>query len=260
MPDDRSERLHEDRGRALSFGGVAELYDRARPSYPSALIDALMEPDPHRVLDVGCGTGKAARLLIERGCHLLGVEPDPSMAAIARSHGISVEEATFESWDSRGRMYDLIVSGQAWHWVDPMLGATKAASLLYPGGRLGVFWNRGWPDHDAQSALEAVYARCAPEIAKTNVAINPRNEPADRFEEFQRDGAFTNVEARTFAWSALYDRAGWIDLIATHSDHVRLHDARRRVLLDAVGDAVDALGGTMTYHYSTLLVLATRGI
>ena len=34
----------------------------------------------------------------------------------------------------------------------------------------------------------------------------------------------------------------------------------RRALLDAVADAVDALGGTMTYHYSTLLVLATRGI
>jgi hypothetical protein len=155
-------------------------------------------------------------------------------------------------------MYDLIVSGQAWHWVDPVLGATKAASLLHPGGRLGVFWNRGWPDKDAQSALEGVYARYAPEIAKTNVAINPRSEPADRFEEFQRDGAFTNVEARTFAWSVLYDRAGWIDLIATHSDHVRLPDARRRVLLDAAGDAVDTLGGTMTYHYSTLLVLATR--
>jgi SAM-dependent methyltransferase len=260
MPDNRSERLYEDRDRALSFGGVAELYDRARPSYPSALIDVLMGPGPRRALDVGCGTGKAARLLIERGCDLLGVEPDPSMAAVARRHGISVEEATFESWDSRGRMYDLIVSGQAWHWVDPVLGVTKAGSLLDPGGRLGVFWNRGWPEKDAQRVLQAAYARCAPEIAKTNVALNPTNEPADRLEEFQKGGAFTNVEARVFPWSTQYDRSGWIDLIATHSDHVRLPDARRRALLDAVGDAVDALGGSMTYHYSTLLVLATRGI
>src|SRR4029077_5661346 len=176
MPDSRSERLHEDRGRALSLGGVAELYDRARPSYPSALIDALMEPGPRRVLDVGCGTGKAARLLIERGCDLLGVEPDPSMAAVARSHGVSVEEATFESWDPDGRMYDLIVSGQAWHWVDPMLGVTKAASLLHAGGRLGVFWNRGWPEKEAQHVLEGVYARVAPEIATTSVALYPRSE------------------------------------------------------------------------------------
>ena len=69
----------------------------------------------------------------------------------------------------RGRMYDLIVSGQAWHWVNPELGVVKAASLLHPGGHLGVFWNRGRPDSAAAAALEAVYRRLAPEIAKTNV-------------------------------------------------------------------------------------------
>src|ERR1017187_6342704 len=115
MPEHLSERTHQNRARALAFGGVAATYDRARPSYPPALIDALVDLAPHQVLDVGCGTGKAARLLVERGCDVLGIEPDPSMAAIARSHGITVDEATFESWEPGGRMYDLIVSGQAWH-------------------------------------------------------------------------------------------------------------------------------------------------
>jgi SAM-dependent methyltransferase len=252
------EHIHEDRARALSFGGVAELYDKARPSYPPALIDALMALSPRRVLDVGCGTGKAARLLVERGCDLLGVEPDPSMAAIARSHGVTVEEATFETWDPRGRMYDLIVSGQAWHWVDPEMGVAKAGSLLHPGGHLGVFWNRGRPDTVAAEALEAVYERIAPEIAKTNVVIKPGHEPEDRFEEFGAGGLFTDIEARTFRWDAVYDRARWTEFIATHSDHVRLPDGQRRALLDALGDVIDRLGGAMTYHYSTLLVLATR--
>ncbi len=260
MTESQSKRLHEDRARALSFGGVADLYDRARPSYPSALIDELMELGARRVLDVGCGTGKAARLLIERGCDLLGVEPDPYMAAIARSHGINVEEATFESWDSRARVYDLIVSGQAWHWVDPALGVAKAAALLRPGGHLGVFWNRGRPEDDAQRTLEAVYLRCAPEIATTNVALNPMNDPTDRLHEFRDLGVFTDVVVREFPWTTVYDRAGWIDLIATHSDHLRLPDIQRSALLEAVGDAVDGMGGTLTYHYSTLLVLAKRGI
>src|SRR5207302_3315261 len=76
--------IHEDRQRAGSFGEDAAQYDRARPSYPTELVDALMVDQPRRVLDVGCGTGIAARLLAERACAVLGVEADPRMAEVAR--------------------------------------------------------------------------------------------------------------------------------------------------------------------------------
>lgn len=260
MAEHQRNHLHENRARALSFGSVAALYDAARPSYPPALIDDLMAFAPRQVLDVGCGTGKAARLLVERGCDLLGIEPDPSMAAVARSHGIRAEESTFEAWNPRGRTYDLIVSGQAWHWVNPEFGVPKAASLLPPGGHIGVFWNRGRPEDETRRALEAVYLRLAPELAKTNVALNLSAEPDDRYAEFRNAGLFTDVEARTYPWDAVYDRAAWIDLTATQSDHVRLPEERRHALLLALGDAIDALGGRLTYHYSTLLVLATRSV
>ncbi len=258
MAEYESDRMYENRARAMSFGGVAALYDKARPSYPSAMIDALLAFTPRSVLDVGCGTGKASRMLLERGCNVVGVEPDAAMAAIARSHGVTVEEATFETWDPRGRMYDLIVSGQAWHWVNPEVGVVKAASLLHPGGHLGVFWNQGRPERRAAEALEAVYQRIAPGIAGSNVAIKPPQEPRDRLQEFSKGGLFTDIEARAFPWDTVYDRASWTEFISTHSDHVQLPEEQRRALLDALGEAVDALGGSMTYHYSTLLVLATR--
>jgi SAM-dependent methyltransferase len=115
--------MHDQRDRAESFGAVAELYDRHRPSYPEELIAALAALRPASVLDVGCGTGKASRQLTASGLDVLGVEIDAGMAAVARRSGVEVEVASFELWDERGRTFDLIVSGQAWHWVDPAVGA-----------------------------------------------------------------------------------------------------------------------------------------
>jgi hypothetical protein len=58
---------------------------------------------------------------------VLGVEPDARMAAFARGSGVEVEVATFEAWDAAGRAFDAVVAGTAWHWVDPVAGAAKAA-------------------------------------------------------------------------------------------------------------------------------------
>jgi len=60
--------LSMDERRRLSFGGVAELYDRSRPSYPPALVDDVLEfagvgpGEADRALEVGAGTGKATVL------------------------------------------------------------------------------------------------------------------------------------------------------------------------------------------------------
>ena len=68
--------LHTNRQRANSFGGAAENYDAFRPRYPDQLIDDVLAPRAHRVLEGGAGTGIASIQLIERGADLLAVEPD----------------------------------------------------------------------------------------------------------------------------------------------------------------------------------------
>jgi SAM-dependent methyltransferase len=99
--------LFEQRSRAESFGAVAGLYDRVRPSYPRTLLDDLLSDDPADVLDVGCGTGIVAALLAARGCSVLGVEIDPRMAQLAGAKGLTVEVARFERWNDAGRRFDL---------------------------------------------------------------------------------------------------------------------------------------------------------
>src|SRR4051794_3902031 len=122
--------LHLDRARAGSFGSVADQYDRFRLAYPDTLIHDLAGLRPAKVLDVGCGTGKVAVSLAERGLSVLGVEVDQRMAEVARGHGIEVEVAAFENWAAAGRTFDLITCGDAWHWIDPDHGAAKATEVL----------------------------------------------------------------------------------------------------------------------------------
>jgi SAM-dependent methyltransferase len=250
---------HENRRRAESFGEDAERYDRSRPSYPAALVDELVASKPARVLDVGCGTGKVAHLFLARGCEVVGVEPDARMAGVARAHGIHVEVATFEVWDPAHRMFDLVVSGQAWHWVDRSLGAQRAASVLVPGGRLAIFWNRGRHDDPTQAALNEVYVRFAPALAKESVP--PGKWSSDRSDDIAAIAAthsFAPCQLRTYGWAQRHSRDEWLDQLGTHSDHIALEPQQRAALLDAVGTTIDRLGGSITLHYETELISAQR--
>jgi trans-aconitate methyltransferase len=133
--------------RAISFGHQAERYDAARPSYPAAAVDWLVElevTDAPQVMEVGCGTGILTRQLVERSCQGIALDPDPAMLAVARRSGVRefrFECSTFENWSSTHR-FDLVVAGQSWHWVDDSAGFPLAHEALRPGGHLVLLWNR----------------------------------------------------------------------------------------------------------------------
>ena len=154
--------LFDDRNRAVSFGTVAERYERYRSGYPDEMVDDLVSAGPRTALDVGCGTGKLSAALMGRGVTVLGVDPDERMAEIARKRGLPVEIASFEDWDDRGRQYDLITSGHAWHWVEPTVGRDKATRLLGPGGAIARCWNYHAVEQALLSRFADAYSRCAP--------------------------------------------------------------------------------------------------
>jgi SAM-dependent methyltransferase len=212
------------------------------------------------VLDVGCGTGIAAVALAARGSSVLGVEPDERMAAHARDRGVEVEVATFESWDAAGRTFDLLTSGQAWHWVDPVLGARKAASVLVPGGRIALFWNQGHPEEAVREGFDAVYQSKAPETDKYSIMFrNPATSRyASAFGVLRGEGGFLEVEVRAYPWERTYSRDEWLDQLVTHSDHRVMDPDARGTLLAAIGDVIDDNGGSFSMRYTCNLVTGVR--
>lgn len=227
--------VYRDRPRSQSFGSVAEQYDRYRPSYPDGLFTELQSSAARRVLDIGCGTGKAGRELAARGLSVLGVEVDPDMAAVARARGLDVEVAAFEDWDTLNRKFDLAICAQAWHWIDPVAGPRKVASLLTPGGVLACFWNHDRA-HRLHGSLTDIYRRLAPDCEAAAVAGESGDEP--HVDSLRGSGVFAEVVVRRYEWSETMTAAEWVGRIATYSDHIRLPAGKRTALLDEVYELV----------------------
>ena len=251
MPRSHHPLTHTQRDRAESFGQVAAQYDQYRPSYPTALVDDLLSGGARRVLDLGCGTGKAGRLFAERGADVLGVEIDPAMAEVARSHGLTVEVAGFEEWDDAGRRFDLVIAGQAWHWIDPAVGASKVVELLDGAGELAVFWNFDQLAAEEQTIVDAVYRAVAPELSS---APGAGSDDTHR-RRLQESGCFRHVDAVTYPAKHEWPLDEWIGNLGTHSNHLLLGD-RRPVLLDRLRTALAERGPVVRTTGGTYLLRA----
>lgn len=248
---------------ADSFGADPGRYDRTRPLYPEALVGRIVAASPGLdVLDVGCGTGIAARQFQAAGCRVLGVDVDARMAQWARRSGIEAEAAAFEAWDPAGRTFDAVIAGQTWHWVDPVEGVSKAARVLRPGGQLAVFWNAGQPPPEVAEAFSAVYRRVLPDASVFNRAMPGLDGYSTLFtraaDGIRRSGAFGDPEQWRFDREQSYTRDEWLDQVPTFGGHSRFPPATLARLLAGLGAAVDAVGGAFPMRYTTVVIIATR--
>ena len=257
---------HRRRDIAESFGTDPERYDRARPRYPAALMQRIVADIPGTdVLDVGCGTGIVARQLRAAGCRVLGVEPDARMAEVARMLDVDVEVATIEQWEPGGREFDAVVAGTAWHWVDPVVGAAKAARVLRPGGLLVPFWNVAQLPSELGEAFADVIEREVTGLpfdfrgALTRPALQTYRSGFDKAADGMRAArAFGEPEQWRYDWEFTYTRDAWLDVMPTQGAFTRLPADRLARLLEGVGAAIDARGGHFTMPYATVAVSARR--
>jgi SAM-dependent methyltransferase len=151
------------------FDGVARLYQATRPGYPQELATFVVATaglgSGARVLEVGCGTGQLTERLVPFGFALTAIDAGPAMIAAARERfsggGAVFAAVAFEDFDAAGASFDLVISGAAFHWVDPEVRFSKAAGLLRPGGWLAVAGYDERYDEPLGSALDLMWRQRA---------------------------------------------------------------------------------------------------
>jgi SAM-dependent methyltransferase len=252
------------RVRGRVFGEVADEYERFRPGYPVALIDTVLTHAadvPGPALEVGAGTGKATVAFAERGVRITAVEPDPAMAEIlarrCAGHPVTVRVQAFEDYAPE-QGFGLLLSAQAWHWIDPERRWQLAAEALRTGGSLALFWNFDRiVQPEIQREVLAAYRGVVPDLAwDTDDLVEQElleNWPGP---ELLSAPGFSDVQARLFRSDREVSREDYLAFLSTHSTIRMLEDSDRGRLFATVAAA---LPDDVELAVDTVLYLARRG-
>jgi SAM-dependent methyltransferase len=141
---------------AIGFASAADLYERARPSYPPEAIEWLVAQTGlgpgSTVVDLGAGTGKLTRLLLPSGARVVAVEPIAEMRA--HIQGAEVLDGTAEAMPLPDVSADVVTVAQAFHWFDHDRALPEIHRVLCEGGKLVIVWNMRDLDDPMQRGVE----------------------------------------------------------------------------------------------------------
>jgi SAM-dependent methyltransferase len=274
--------------RRASFNADASLYDNARPDYPEAVFDDMIEltgiPAGGTILEVGTGTGKATLPLARRGFVILGIELGDQMAAIARKKlapysKARVEVAAFEDRPLPSDVsFDLVFAASAWHWIDPNIGYRKAAEALRDGGSLALLWSSQRRAGGASStgdgsdftsvapdlfveAMREISGRLVPQV---ELPWENRTRQNGQWRYVQADapeasGYFSTPQVRTYTWATTYDADAYLRLLDSYSSYRVLDPDQHARLFEAVRDLIEnRFGGEVTRQWRAELYVARR--
>ena len=264
MPTNEWERLRD------TFDEAADFYQRARPDYPSELLDELVNVTKispgDRLLEVGCATGKATLPLAKRGFRITCIEPGRRLAAVARQNlgdfEVDVIEERFENWTPPGsELFDLVFAATSWHWIDPTIRYAKASEVLRPGAHL-AFWDavHVFPDGGDTffSEIQDVYEDIGEGLPSGADWPRP-GELKDRGDEIAATGMFDVVLVRHFDWERVYDAAGYIELLESFSGHIAMEDWKSERLYEEIRTRLARRDdGLLRRHWGGVLHIAQR--
>ena len=245
---------------AARFSDRVADYLLARPGYPSRLIDLLVESDEllplHDVADVGSGTGKLARLFLDHGNRVYGVEPNREMRAAGEREFATC--ARFVSVDGRAEQttlaeasVDLVTAGQAFHWFRPDEARREFLRILKPGRPVLLVWN----DRDEQaSVFMRDYEQLLRDHGTDYRQVHHRRFGRAEIEEFYGTKRFAE---HSLSYRQIFDRKGLVARMCSSSYVPVPGEPGHDELIDRLGRLFEThrRDGRVSFEYRTRVYL-----
>lgn len=230
-----------------SFDIDPDRYERARPTYPAELFDAIFERLPANgtthVLEVGPGTGQATRALVERAGRVSAVEPGARFAErLAATYcQVEVHHGDFETVDLELHSFEAIVAATSYHWIIGEDRIARPHGLLRPGGWLATIdmVQVGDPvDRGYFERVQPIYASFGDHSHNwsppTRGSIDPKLAA-----ETRASSLFDDVTVIEVDWNQTYSSAQYRDLVMTYSGTLVMAPDEQRDLVDQLVAVID---------------------
>ncbi len=176
------------------FGELGEEYETYRVGYSKGVYDYLARTcglvRGADVVDLGCGTGLSTQPLLDRGCRVVGVDPDVGMLARARrllAGDVRLVAGRAEQIPLPEAAADVVVAAQAAHWFSEPEASEEIARVLRPGGSVVYLWKYPAPDTPYVYLVDELLAMFADQPIRTIYGVGTVPEfLGPRWREYRR--------------------------------------------------------------------------
>ncbi|MEL7460090.1 MAG: class I SAM-dependent methyltransferase [Pseudomonadota bacterium] len=188
------------------YAAQAEVYATKFPGGDDPHLERFLDvlPKGARILDLGCGPGKAAARMMARGFAALAWDASPEFVAWARdTYGVQAEVAEFSALDGLAEFDAIYANFSLLHAPKGQMPAhlARIATALTPGGRFHVGTKTGTGEkRDALGRFYAYYE---------DAELTGLLEHAGFIVDYRKTGAETGLDGT---------RAPWIILQAIKND------------------------------------------
>ncbi len=254
-----------DIGHGSLFDVAAGEYDLYRPTYPPAVIDEVISlsrlAPASRLLEIGCGTGKATELFASRGYRIDCVDPGRRLIELARSRcwmypGVAFTAGRFEETSLPSRSYHLAFSAQAFHWVEQPVRLPKVARLLAPGGSLALLYN--YPGRSTDPLLAKLSKLIRQESGGRLSLWRYEDEVSGWVDEIAACSLFDTIRVICRPWHQRYTANSYAGLFRTYSDFLSLPQRLQSRVGQRIRQLIAKNGGYVCRPYDCVLIHARR--
>jgi len=257
--------MAESNALSRQFDEAAQLYDEVRPRYPEEIVEHIIAfaalPAHARILEVGCGTGQMTVPFAKRGYAVIALDHGERLAALAAQHcqpypRVRVVPCAFEAWQDTAGSYDVFLSAQAFHWVEPHYGLTRATELLKTRGTIALVWTLDRSQESAfWQATQPIYDTYNP----VSSSARPQTGHETYAEALHTSVKFVGVHEVRHAWTKRYSGEEYLKLLWTFSDHRAMPEPNRSRFFEDIERVIARMGGEVIRSYETLALLAKKG-